>query len=148
MWHPKQLTAAQLEERRVAGGRLWRRGRLTQAEIARRLDVSAAAVSHWAQRLAEAPPQAPAATVLSQRPRSGRPPRLTPTEWEDALALLARGATASGFDTERWTLRRIARVLRREFGVPYHPHSRSCGRMAGPHNGLRRGRASASAMRT
>jgi putative transposase len=40
-------------------------------------------------------------------------------------AVLQRGALASGFDTERWTLRRIARVLRREFGVTYHPHSLS-----------------------
>jgi putative transposase len=36
--------------------------------------------------------------------------------------LLARGAAAAGFETERWTLRRIAALVEREFGVRYHPH--------------------------
>ena len=34
--------------------------------------------------------------------------------------LLLRGATAWGFDTDLWTTRRIATVIRREFGVPLH----------------------------
>lgn len=118
MWHPAHWTPAQLEERRLAAGRLLRAGRLSHAEIARRLDVSGAAVCQWAQRLCEG-------DDLTRRPHSGRPARLTSTQWDAALAILARGACASGFDTERWTLRRIARVLRREFGVAYHPHSLS-----------------------
>jgi putative transposase len=28
---------------------------------------------------------------------------------------------AAGFETERWTLKRIAALIRREFGVRYHP---------------------------
>ena len=28
---------------------------------------------------------------------------------------------AAGFDTEQWTLRRIAALIWREFGVRYHP---------------------------
>ena len=28
---------------------------------------------------------------------------------------------AAGFETERWTLRRIAVLVEREFGVRYHP---------------------------
>jgi predicted transcriptional regulator len=51
MWHPLQLTAAHLEERRLTAGRLLRSGRWSQAEIARRVGVSAAAVSHWARQL-------------------------------------------------------------------------------------------------
>ena len=35
--------------------------------------------------------------------------------------LLARGAVAAGFETERWTLRRIAVPVEREFGVRHHP---------------------------
>ena len=121
MWHPDRLTAAQLEARRLVAARLLRAGRLTQAEIARELGVSAAAVSQWAQRLAGAGgPEA-----LARRPPTGRPPRLASADWADVLTVLSRGARASGFDTERWTLRRIARVLRREFGVTYHPNSLS-----------------------
>jgi hypothetical protein len=33
-WHPNLLTLAQLEQRRLAAGRLLRAGRLTQADIA------------------------------------------------------------------------------------------------------------------
>jgi putative transposase len=117
-WHPRRLTAVQLEERRLAAGRLLRTGRLSQAEIARRLGVSPAAVSHWAQWLRDRPR---GLAGLRRRPRLGRPPRLTPAQWQEVLQTLAQGARAAGFDTERWTLRRIAQVVRRRFGVAYHP---------------------------
>ena len=35
--------------------------------------------------------------------------------------LLAGGAAAAGFGTERWTPKRIAVLIRREFGVRHHP---------------------------
>jgi transposase len=41
-------------------------------------------------------------------------------EWERLRAILEAGAVAAGFDTERWTLRRIAAVARRELGIRYH----------------------------
>ena|SRR5882724_205519 len=121
-WHPTQLTAAQREERRLVAGRLLRAGRLSQADIARHVGVSRAAVSQWAARLRARPG---GLAGLRQRPRSGRPPRLSAAAWRQVLTRLARGARAAGFATERWTLSRIALVLRREFGVRYHPHSLS-----------------------
>src|ERR671912_115718 len=45
-----------------------------------------------------------------------RPTRLTPDQLEER-----RFAAAAGFETERWTLKRIAALIRREFGVRYHP---------------------------
>ncbi|MCI0458014.1 MAG: winged helix-turn-helix domain-containing protein [Gemmataceae bacterium] len=123
-WHPEHLTPAQLEERRVAAGRLLRAGRLSQAEIARGFGVTPAAVSQWARRLREAGAEL---SSLRQRRRSGRPPRLSPAEWAHLLGVLRAGAGAAGFDTERWTLRRIARVVRREFGRSLHPSSLSRG---------------------
>ena len=53
-WQPKRWTTRQLEERRLAAGRLLRQGRHSQAEVARRMGVSEAAVSQWARRLDEA----------------------------------------------------------------------------------------------
>jgi transposase len=35
--------------------------------------------------------------------------------------LLERGAQAHGFRGEVWTWERVAEVIRREFGVSYHP---------------------------
>ena len=35
--------------------------------------------------------------------------------------LLERGAQAHGFRGEVWTCERVARMIRKEFGVSYHP---------------------------
>ena len=50
-WKPTKLTLEQMEERRLKGGRLLKEKRLIQAEIARELGVSRAAVGHWAKRM-------------------------------------------------------------------------------------------------
>ena len=118
VWQPRRLTAAQLEERRLAAGRLLRRGHQSQAEIARAVGVSRAAVSRWAKQLGAVPH---GLAPLRRRPRTGRPPRLTSGEWQEVLALLARSALAAGFDTEQWTLPRVAQLIRREFQVRYAP---------------------------
>ena len=117
-WQPRRLTPTQLEERRLVAARWLRAGRLSQAEIARRVGVSEAAVSQWKTQVATGGVEA-----LRRRPHTGRPARLTGAQWQRLLVLLARGAVAAGFDTERWTLRRIAAVVRREVGVRYHPRS-------------------------
>jgi len=117
-WHPTRWTAAQLEERRVAAARLLRAGRLTQAAIARRLGVSRAAVTQWQRRLMERGWRG-----VRRRAPTGRPSHLSPVQWTRLLRLLRRGALVAGFETERWTLPRIATVVRRTFGVRYHPHS-------------------------
>lgn len=125
-WVPPRLTPMQLEQRRLAAARLLRGGRLSAAAIARRLGVSRQSVSRWRRALmAEGRPG------LRRRSHPGRPPRLTPAQWDELAALLARGATAAGFDTERWTLRRVAAVIRRQFGVRYH--FRSLGAMLHAH---------------
>jgi transposase len=116
-WQPAHLTPAQMEERRLAAAALLRQGRLTQAAIARHLGVSRASVSRWAAAL-----QQHGRRALRTRPTRGRPPRLEARAWTRLERLLGRGAVAAGFDTERWTLRRIAALIEREFGVHYHPH--------------------------
>jgi len=117
MWRPSKLTREQLEERRLTAGRLLRAGRLSQAEIARRLDVTPAAVSRWAKQLRDEPRGLKA---LRLRPKPGRPSRLTPSQWQELLGLLAQSPKQSGFETERWTLPRIRVVIERRWGVSYH----------------------------
>ena len=51
----------------------------------------------------------------------GRPPRLTARQRTRLLNLLLKGATAHGFSTDLWTLPRVAEIIARTFGVPYHP---------------------------
>jgi transposase len=105
----------------------WREGRRFRAwalcqqgwkvgQIAAALGVTHGAVSQW---LARARQEGEAA--LHDRPRPGRMPRLTAEQQAKVPALLARGAEAWGFRGDRWTRERVAAVLRREFGVQYHP---------------------------
>jgi putative transposase len=106
-----------MEERRLTGGRLLRRTRWSQTEIARYVGVSRATVSEWAKQLALG-----GLRKLRRRKPSGRPPKLTKTQRKDLLRLLKRDAKQAGFRTERWTLQRIAKVIEREFHVIYHPN--------------------------
>lgn len=117
-WHPRQLSPAQLEERRLAAGRLLRAGRLSQAEIARVFEVSRAAVCQWQRQLERG-----GLAALRRRPHPGRPPRLSTAQWRDLGAQLRQGAQAQGFPTEQWTLRRIAQLIHQRYGVRYHPRS-------------------------
>jgi transposase len=120
-WQPTQFTRAQLEERRLEAARLLRAGRLSQAAIAREVGVHRATVTRWKQQLA-----AGGRRALRRRRAPGRASRLTAGQWRRLLRTLQRGAAAAGFDTERWTQRRIADVVARRFGVRYH--FRSLGR--------------------
>ncbi len=116
VWRPAHLTPAQMEERRLAAATLLRQGRLSQAQIARQLGVSRASVSRWAATLHQQGRRG-----LQARPSSGRPPRLDDRAWARLGRLLDRGAVAAGFATERWTLKRMAALIEREFRVHYHP---------------------------
>jgi putative transposase len=121
VWQPTRLTRGQLEERRLAAGRLLRAGKLSQAEIAGAVGVSRASVTRWKQRL-----ERQGMRGLRRRRPVGRASHLTAAQWRQLARLLERGALAAGFETERWTLRRIAAVIERRFGVRYH--FRSLGR--------------------
>jgi transposase len=105
----------------------WREGRRLRAwalsqqgwrvgPIAAALGVTHGAVSQWLARA-----QQGGEASLHDRPRPGRVPRLSPEQQAKVPELLTRGAEAWGFRGERWTRARVAEVLRREFGVSYHP---------------------------
>jgi transposase len=58
---------------------------------------------------------------LRHKPPPGATPRLSEDERAKLPELLALGAEAHGFRGEVWTCERVALVIRREFGVSYHP---------------------------
>src|SRR5438067_729594 len=94
VWRPARLTRAQMEERRLAAGRLLRAGERSQAEIARELGVSRAAVTQWKRRLGRAGPGG-----LRRRRSPGRASRLSEARWSELLGRLREGAVAAGFET-------------------------------------------------
>ncbi len=116
-WKPIKLTREQMEERRLAGGRLLKEKRLTKAEIARELGVSRAAVSQWAQRM-----RSGGLKRLQGRPSTGRRAKLCRREERRLVRILKRGALAARFATDRWTLKRVQQLIWQEFEVDYHPN--------------------------
>ena len=99
-----------MEERRREGARLLRAGKLTKAEIARHLGVSRATVGAWAKVL-----KAEGLRGLRQRKSSGRVSRLTAEYKKRLKRLLDKGAMASGYPTDRWTLVRVSELIKKEF---------------------------------
>jgi transposase len=59
--------------------------------------------------------------ALKRRPAPGATPRLSEDQRAKVPELLAQGAEAHGFRGEVWTCERVATVIRKEFGVSYHP---------------------------
>ena len=117
-WKPSYLTREQMEERRKEGGRLLRAGKLTKAGIARQLGVSRATVGAWAKVI-----KADGLRGLRRRKSSGRASKLTAEHKKRLKRLLDRGALASGYLTDRWTLVRVCELIKKEFGISYHPNS-------------------------
>jgi len=104
--------------------REWRRQRAwelkqqgwKQRDIAAALGVTEGAVSQWCTRAREGGPEA-----LRHRPPPGPRPRLSERQKRQLVEFLARGAEAWQFRGDVWTTRRVAAVIRAEFGVRYHP---------------------------
>ena len=103
------------EGRRLRAFELKQQG-WSQQEIAEALGVSKGAVSQWMKRARQGGVQA-----LKCQPAPGAPPRLSEEQRARVPELLERGAEAYGFGGELWTCERVAEVIRREFGVSYHP---------------------------
>jgi len=88
----------------------------SQAEVARTFGVSAQAASVWYRRWRQGGEQA-----LRAAGRAGRRPRRSAAELDAVEEALGKGPQAFGFDTELWTLGRIAAVIERLTGVRHHP---------------------------
>ena len=104
------------EERRLRAWALKAKG-WSQEQIAEALGVTAGAVSQWMRRGREGGEEA-----LKSRPRPGAKPKLTVEQGAQLPVLLAQGAETFGFRGDVWTAKRVATIIRREFGVRYHPN--------------------------
>jgi transposase len=104
-----------LEERRLHAAELFAH-HVHQAEVARVLGVSRQTVSRWHARW-----QADGTAGLASRGAPGRTPRVSDAQLAQAEQALLEGAKAHGFDTDLWTLDRVATVIWRLTGVRHHP---------------------------
>src|SRR5262245_60811704 len=105
-------TAAELERRRRQAIARYDAGD-SPTTIARILGVDRGSVHRWA-RLA-------AADSLDARPQLGPKPLLSDDQLRQLEALLRQGAQQHGWPNQLWTAARVAALIRRHFGVDYHP---------------------------
>jgi len=103
-----------LQRKRERAIRLLEQG-LSQAEIARRLDVDARSVRRWKRDV-----RLGGWAALRAVPASGRPLKLSSGERQRLERQLLKGARAAGFSTDGWTCPRVAEHIERSFGVHYH----------------------------
>ena len=111
---PAEERAAR-EARRLQAAELFALGR-TQAEVARTLGVSRQAVSVWHARF-----EGGGVDALRSRGPTGPDPKLSAAQLAQVEQALLQGAQANGFDTDLWTLERVAVVITQLTGVRYHP---------------------------
>jgi len=107
--------AERLEARRWRALRLLDRG-LSLNEVGRTVGCAASSVMRWRDARRRG-----GAAALKVRVSPGRPPKLNPAQ-QGTLARLLRSAPEShGIRQDRWTSSTVARLIRSEFGVSYHP---------------------------
>lgn len=104
-----------LERRRLRAARLYAEG-ATQAEVARRLDVSRPTAMRWYRAWAQEGEEG-----LRGAGRAGRKPRMSDAQCEQVQQALIEGPLAWGYENELWTLPRITEVILEVTGIRYHP---------------------------
>ena len=101
------------EERRRLAYRWLRRG-VSKAEVARRLWVAWRTVWVWDKRRRA---EGPRSWREHQHPGPAR--RRTTEQRKKLQKILLEGARAHGYETDLWTLKRMAEVIKDEFGLEY-----------------------------
>lgn len=108
-------TAPQLERRRRQAIRLLKAGN-TLSAVARAVSASVSSVFRWDETYRKK-----GLTGLRPRPTPGRPPKLSLSQKKRLTTVLVKGPLAAGYRTDLWTLQRVAQMIRKQFGVAYHP---------------------------
>lgn len=100
----------EMKRRRVTGARMLLRGE-KPAQVARELNVSRQSVMRWERALA-----AGGLERLARVGRRGGRFRLSQQQLKELAIVLKQGALQAGYDTEIWTLPRIAALIQERFG--------------------------------
>ena len=107
------MSPRQLEARRRKAVVLVRQGK-TFRWIAQTLRSSLSSVVRWCQAYRKR-----GARGLKARTSPGRPSRLSLRQKQWLQQRLLKGALTAGYSTELWTLKRIRRLIRTQYGVEY-----------------------------
>ena len=94
---------------------------VSQTDIAEMYGISRKTVYNWLTRLEEQRIE----DAIRDANRPGRPPKLSPAEWDRFEAFLTRSPETYGVEATRWTPSLVQQLLLEEFEVEYsRPHIR------------------------
>jgi transposase len=111
---PQEVRVAR-EARRLRAAELFAQGR-SQAEVAGELGVSRQSAHVWHTAWRQG-----GVDALRSRGPTGPAPKLSDAQLAQIEEALLAGAMANGFDTDLWTLERVAVVITQLTGVRHHP---------------------------
>lgn len=123
-WRQKHRDQGMLEERRKEAMRVLLHQRddegnpLSQSDVAKMFRVTPGAVSRWLDSYRKAENSI---TGLNSGAHTGRPPEMARQSKRRLVRMLLKGASHYGYETDIWTTERVAKLIRDEFHVEYHP---------------------------
>lgn len=103
-----------MEQRRRLGIGLLRQG-LSLDEVSRQVGCHASSVFRWREAYRQN-----GKGGIKAKPIMGRPRKLVARDMARLVELLNQGPRAHGYKSDWWTTTRIAKLIRRNFGVRYH----------------------------
>jgi transposase len=104
-----------MERVRLRAARMFEQG-TSQTQVAHRLGTSRQNAHRWHRRW-----QQGGRAALRAAGQAGRRPKLDTRARRQVERALLKGALAHGFDSDLWTLDRVAVVIERLTGVRHHP---------------------------
>ena len=90
----------------------------TQASVAESLGVHPVTVAKWMARH-----RAAGDAGRASKPTAGRPRFLSSSQEQQVRTWLTPNPSEHGFRTDLWSSRRIVDLIRRKFGITFHPAS-------------------------
>jgi len=108
-------TPKQLERRRIAIVKMVEEEGMTAAAAAKRGQVSIRSVFNWLQQY-----RVEGSAGIQAKQHPGHPARLNSFQTKRLEKILLSGARTYGYDSELWTCRRVAEVIKKTFGVEYN----------------------------
>jgi len=108
-------SAEKLEARRRLAANMLSKGRGIR-EVARTIGAAPSSVKRWKDAIEQGGKNA-----LKAKPHTGRPSRLSAKQRQHLLSILQQGPRAANLRADQWTCSRVGTVIRRQFGVKYHP---------------------------
>jgi transposase len=111
--HKLSLSRKDKEKRRLKAGKMFEKD-ITQAEIARKLGVTPAAVKYWHDAWRKKGFQG-----LKSKGHPGFASKFTPEKKAKLKKIIIKGAKHYGYPTDFWTINRIMAVTRKELRLSF-----------------------------